>query len=185
MTQQWRLVNGKELYDMPLDPGQQSDVASAHADIVQQLRGDYERWWASLEPVFDDYVRIDLGNPAENPAHLCCHDWHNGDKPIPVFQPQVEKDPQQNGFWAVNVTRPGLYEFALRMRPQQVGYPLPAGAARLKIGDAEASAPVKAGDVEALLQVQLPAGPATLQTWLESASGESRGAYYVDVRRVE
>ena len=23
MTQQWRLVNGKELYDMPADPGQQ------------------------------------------------------------------------------------------------------------------------------------------------------------------
>ena len=36
MTQRWRLVNGEELYDIQTDPGQKTDVASDHPDIVQK-----------------------------------------------------------------------------------------------------------------------------------------------------
>ena len=34
MTSRWRLINGKELYEIKADPGQQTDVASAHPDVV-------------------------------------------------------------------------------------------------------------------------------------------------------
>ncbi|SFH57818.1 arylsulfatase [Planctomicrobium piriforme] len=184
LTQQWRLVNGKELYDIQSDPGQQSNVASAHPDVVSKLREGYEQWWTSLEPVMADVVRIDLGNPAENPTRLCCHDWHSDNNPIPIFQPQVEKDPLQNGFWAVNVTQPGEYEFTLRLRPEETTYPLPAGTARLKIGEVEAKTTVPAGAPAVVLKAHLTPGPAILQTWLETADGESRGAYYVTVKRL-
>ncbi|HVW03311.1 MAG TPA: arylsulfatase, partial [Planctomycetaceae bacterium] len=46
----WRLVHGKELYDLETDPGQAKDVASEHADIVSKLRQHYEQWWAGVEP---------------------------------------------------------------------------------------------------------------------------------------
>jgi hypothetical protein len=35
-----------------------------------------------------------------------------------------------------------------------------------------------------VFELQLPAGPVELQTWLEAADGSARGAYYVDVTRV-
>src|SRR5262249_4350820 len=48
MTDRWRLVNGRELYDMTVDPGQKTDVAGEHADLVAALRQQYERWWADI-----------------------------------------------------------------------------------------------------------------------------------------
>ena len=37
LTDRWRLVSGKELYDIEADRGQQNDVAAQHADVVQVL----------------------------------------------------------------------------------------------------------------------------------------------------
>lgn len=184
MTDRWRLINGTELYDIQADPEQKSDIASAHGDIVQQLRGAYESWWESLSPAFDRYVRIGLGSDREPVTHLTCHDWHTGDKPVPWSQSAVQKDPQNNGFWAVEILQPGTYEFTLRMRPAGVVHNLPAGAARLKIGERELTTPVAEGDFLAVLKADLQPGPVELQTWLEGEDGSSRGAYFVDVRRL-
>ena len=185
MTERWRLINGEELFDIQADAGQVSNVASAHADIVEDLRGRYEEWWESLSPVFDGYVRIGLGSEHEQPTKLTCHDWHTGDKPVPWNQGAVSRDPLHNGYWAVDVLAPGRYEFTLRMRPAQVTYLLPPGEGRVRCGEVEASVPVGEGDSEAVIEVELPAGPANVQTWLETTDGNSRGAYFVDVRRIE
>jgi arylsulfatase A-like enzyme len=206
MTEQWRLVNGKELYDIRADPGQESDVASAHPEVVSQLREAYEEWWESLSPAFDGYVRIALGSEREDPARLTCHDWHpEDDRLVPWNQTAVQRDPEQNGHWMVEVTRAGTYEFILRMRPEQVPYPLPPGTAKVEVRSEtetreggtvsrsmsvqQASRSIPAGrdegdpPTEVRLTLDLPAGPATLKTWLESETGETRGAYFVDVTR--
>jgi len=184
MTQHWRLVNGVELYDALRDPGQEHDLSSDHPGIVAELRDAYEKWWASLEPVYKQVVRIDLGNPAENPASLCCHDWHSDDKPIPVFHVQVERAPLQNGYWAVNIVESGNYEFRLRIRPAGTDHPLPQGVAKISIGKEAASASIPENASEVVLTAALKAGPANLQTWLDSPDGTSRGAYYVTVRKL-
>ncbi len=57
MTSRWRLINGKELYDIGKDPGQQTDVAGTHPGVVARLAGFYEAWWAELEPTFADETR--------------------------------------------------------------------------------------------------------------------------------
>jgi arylsulfatase len=52
----WSLVNtqnradGWELYDVAADPGETTDVAAAHPDIVARLAADYDAWWASVQP---------------------------------------------------------------------------------------------------------------------------------------
>ena len=46
MWRKWRLVRGKELYDIATDPGQKTDVATRHPEIVKSLRDHYETWWA-------------------------------------------------------------------------------------------------------------------------------------------
>ncbi len=189
LTARWRLVNGSELYDIKADPAQENNIASDHPAVVTQLRQAYEEWWESLSPVFDEYVRIDLGSEAENPAQLTAHDWHTGNgsdasQQVPWSQVAVSKDPLHNGYWAVNVTTPGRYEFALRMRPAGVICDLPPGQARLRIGDVEQSVPIEQGQFVASMTVDLAAGPATLQTWLIDDEGRERGACFVQVRRL-
>ena len=184
VTGRWRLINGQELYDIQADPGQKSNIASANEETVGRLRDAYEGWWTSLSPVFDDYVRIDLGSPAEPVAKLTCHDWHTDDRPVPWNHNMVSRDPQHNGSWAVNVTQPGTYEFTLRMRPGGVIYDLPPGTAKVRIGDQTKSVAIPPREFKSVLKLDLEKGPAMLQTWLESKSGETRGAYFVDVRRI-
>ena len=182
MTDQWRLINGSELYDVSEDPGQQRNVAGAHEDVVKSLRDEYERWWNSLTPALNDDVRIVLGNDAANPATLTCHDWHSDD--VPWNQQAVERDPPANGYWSVEIEQGGRYAITLRSRPAGVNHRLSAERARVRIGDIEAEAGVSVEDSTVTLSVDLPAGPATLQTWLESDGGRSRGAYFVTVERL-
>ena len=45
MWRQWRLVQGRELYNVQDDPGQQRDVAAANPELVKRMRDDYAAWW--------------------------------------------------------------------------------------------------------------------------------------------
>jgi arylsulfatase len=67
----WHLVSdtkdgqkGWQLFDVPADPGEKTDVAAAHADVVIELDAAYDRWWASL-PKF--LVNEKAVGPKENP----------------------------------------------------------------------------------------------------------------------
>ncbi|MEL7335379.1 MAG: arylsulfatase, partial [Planctomycetota bacterium] len=58
MTDQWRLINGKELFDIDKDPGQQKNVADANPAVVKRLTDFYEAWWAELLPTFANETPI-------------------------------------------------------------------------------------------------------------------------------
>ena len=45
----WKLGKGNELYDLELDPREQTDVAKAHPEIVQQLQKVLADWKAKVE----------------------------------------------------------------------------------------------------------------------------------------
>lgn len=182
MTKQWRLIDGRELYDMTADPAQTRNLADGHPVLVERMRADYEQWWESLSPAFEDPVRIDLGTKSEAVTRLTCHDWHTDDRPVPWNQDLVAKNPQNNGVWAVRVTHAGRYEFTLRLRPEGVDETLPSGTAKVEIAGKSATKAIPPGSQTAVLTLEIPAGPTTLQTWLESDSGQSRGAYFVTVR---
>lgn len=185
MTQRWRFVNGQELYDLPADPGQTRDVSAQHPDVVAKLKADYEKWWASLQPAFTNYGYLVIGSDRENPAVITCMDWHAELlKDIPWNQEQIKSAPWANGYWVIRVERTGRYEFTLRQQPAVAKFPLQAAKARVKVGEAEASALVKSGATEATLTLNLPAGVARMQTWLtDETSGQSRGAFFVNALR--
>lgn len=184
MTDRWRLVNGKELYDMPADPGQQTNVAGAHPEVVAELTKEYEAWWTSLSEVFDDFVDISIGADDENPARLTCHDWHTGN--VPWNQGHIRSGPFVNGDWAVNVVADGQYEFTLRRWPEERPGPVEATLARLKIGDVDVTQKTSADAESVTLRVQLKKGRTRLQTWLTNEdTGKSRGAYFVYAKRIE
>jgi hypothetical protein len=213
MTSQWRLVNASpdgdpnklELYDILKDPGQKQNVAQSHPQVVNKLKQDYEAWWKQTAQRADQFVRIALGSEVANPVHLSSHDWHGeGGAEKAWNQRQIRQGPIANGFWAVEITRPGLYRIGLRRWPVELNLPIgaayqdptpnretipgkaiPIVKARLKIGAIDKTVPVAANaDKAAVLEVRLPAGPAEMWTWLYGSDNTERGAYYATVERI-
>lgn len=187
MTNRWRLVDGKELYDIRHDAGQSSDIASNHPQVVEQLRSFYDDWWSHVSRRFDEYVAIPIGAEQANPTTLNCMDWHAPIASIPWSQSNIAGNPdaKANGFWVVDVVQEGRYEFMLRARPEGVDYALQEGQAAIRIGDVEKSAPIVPGTDSVNITVDLKAGEAKLQTWLNERDRGERGAFFVDVRRLE
>jgi hypothetical protein len=190
MTERWRLVDGKELYDIAADPGQTQNVAEKNETVVDELRAAYLAWYADISERFHEFVRIELGGTmAPNPVHLTCHDWHAPISEVPWNQEQIRSDVVANGYWAVDVRRAGRYEVTLRSRPASAAEPLNATRARLLMGSEKTmgsvARDVPAGTTSVTLPVDLQKGPQLLQTRLESGDGATRGAYFVEVRYVE
>ncbi|HUT94041.1 MAG TPA: arylsulfatase [Thermoguttaceae bacterium] len=186
MTERWRLVGGKELYDIEADPGQKRDVAAEQPEVVGKLTAAYEGWWQSLSDVFDEFVYIGIGSEAEPVTRLVSHDWHPPDQRLsPWNQGQVRSGMIGNGYWSIEVMQPGRYEFELRRWPDHVDESIEATAARLKIADVEVSQPVPPGATKSTFTVPLQPGKTRLQTWLTLPDGRERGAYFVYIRRVE
>ena len=191
----WGLPESSEyptLHDMDSDRGQKRNVADVHPDVVKRLRAAYEKWWTDTSHRFGEYCRTVLGSDKENPVCLTCHDWHA--QRVPWNQGSIRGGASANGFWAVEVERGGTYEFALRRWPREVNAPitaaLPGGGrairatkARLKIANVDETKPVGKNAAAVTFTVTLPAGKTKLQTWFTDG-GESRGAFYVYVKRL-
>lgn len=190
MTDRWRFVcdgDRRELFDIDADPGQKTNIAKEHPEVFERLQGEYEKWYESISTRFDDYVRIGLGDDAENPVRLTCHDWHTDDGPVPWNQPSVARHPNHNGFWAVDVKKAGRYEITLRLRPHYVKEPVPieADSTGIEIRGEEFNAASRyqgtTGPSSVVHVLQLKPGPATLTTKLIHGD-QSHGAYFVDVK---
>jgi len=190
MTERWRLVSGKELYDIDADPGQQRNVSEEHPEIVEELSQAYDEWWAEIAPDLPAHNCIVLGDEAENPANLSSFDWH---AMTAWNQSHVRGGAKINGFWAVDIANSGTYEITLRRWPEVVDAPInaaiPGGTAikadqaRLTIAGLDLTKPIPEDAASITFTVNLEQGETQLQTWLtDSASEESRGAYYTSVR---
>ncbi len=137
MTQQWRLINGQELYDIQDDPGQKNDVFAQFPEVEKKLISAYEQWWEHVSLRFDDYAYHRIGNASENPYKLTSHDWHgaehsdgtpylsnSGEETPPWNQRQIREGPMANGFWMVEIESDGSYEFQLNRWPKEINTPL-------------------------------------------------------------
>jgi arylsulfatase len=47
---QFRLVNGKSLYDIKADRGEKNDVIANHPEVVAQMEAAYDQWWSEVLP---------------------------------------------------------------------------------------------------------------------------------------
>jgi arylsulfatase A-like enzyme/acetyl esterase/lipase len=97
----WSLVNTKnrpdawELYDISSDPGEQTNLAALHPDVVTRLVGTYDAWWQSVQP---DLVNEDLDGPAENPFKTAY--WAQfGPRPTLIDVPYGKHPKQKMHFW--------------------------------------------------------------------------------------
>ena len=225
MTQRWRLINGRELYDIVEDRGQTRDVAADHPDVVDELRSAYERWWKLVSRQFEEEIPISIGGVPETIC-LTAHDWRPPGSPVytdpqepeqndylAFHQGQVRQGLGRNGYFEVDVAEPGRYRFELRRWPVAEDRPLTAGIADsdagwrsdvihpryrliysggvalpftqagIEIAGRRLERPIAPVDHAAVFELDLPAGPAHLATWLRTDDGLERGAYYVYVSR--
>jgi arylsulfatase A-like enzyme len=212
MTDRWRLVNGAELYDIKSDAGQETDRAKDYPEIVQRLRNDYEKWWASMEPSFSDDCEITLGNPAENPAVLTAHDWMLPEEKMSPWNHSTirSQKAERLGAWAVKIETAGRYRIGLRRWPVEADHPiasdLPPGkgvpgvaayrttpgvgfaakTAKLNIAGKELEAAVPGADATHVdFEVELPAGVTKLQGTFIAADGSELGSYYAVVEKLQ
>jgi arylsulfatase A-like enzyme len=180
MTDRWRLVNRTQLYDIHADPGQRRNIHRQHPAVAARLAAAYDAWWESLKPTFDQYVRIHLGDPAENPARLMSHDCLAPDiRRSPWSQGHVQRGTLGGGPWAVQIVREGRYRFELYRWPRHLAKPAGCTHAELSIANRQLRRDLKPDDVCARFETDLRPGPAMLQGWLTRQDGKRHTPYFL------
>jgi arylsulfatase B len=198
MSERWRLVDGKELYDINNDPGQKRNVYEEHPDVVQKLTAWYDELWGELEPTFEDIAEIPIGDPAAKDVTLNYHDcigrhmfWFQDGirnlkgsfrgKATDLFDAADSKRP--DAFWPINVVTEGEYTIELRRYPRErdaaISKNIPSGApvygetahrTKQGIGFPASKARLSIGDQEEISGVAKDAKTATFRMDLPKGS---------------
>lgn len=200
MNNQWRLINGVELYDIINDPEQRNNIAKSHPDIVNELREHYEKWWDTVSATFDNPCPIVIGSEHEKISRLTTHDWHGEE--CAWNQGQIRQGLVCNGYWIVDIAQDGEYEFELRRWPKEEdiaitsdipgeitdwyhgGRAIDIKTANIKIGDDEQSKSVDPNGKGSIFKFNLKKGITQIQTSLIDSKNISIGAYYVYAKRL-
>jgi arylsulfatase A-like enzyme len=180
----WRLINGKELYNLETDPAQRNDVSNANPNVVAELRALYPDFWNSVSPRMTP-VSIDLGNPAQNPTVLCSQDWHMPTGNPPWNFNSINRLPRVTGPWKVNVKSAGRYRITLRQFPVEANKPVKGTRAKIQIAGQVEEAPVMNGAKSVVFELDLQAGKSELLTYLHDKQGEAGGAYFTEVEALD
>lgn len=206
MSDNWRLVNGEELYNMVDDPGQTNDVALKEPKKVEKFRKAYDTWWDDVSLDFDDFQAIIIGSPAENPVNLTSHDWHSNTQ-VPWNHKHVRIGLQGNGFWVLDIEHTGIYEITLSRWPLSMKLPINSGMekrpalngtsvneslegkalnilkAKIEIGREKMEQDVKETDVSVTFTVNLKAGKDKRLITTFRGNEVDMGAYYVQISK--
>ncbi len=162
----WRLIKGQELYDVGRDPGQQTDLAAQHPDVVENLRAYYEGWAATTKPLLNPQHHVVVGTAAERLTRLTAADWIGpyagdlgvlGKTDLPLF-----------GAWNIKAGATGDYAVSLHLFAPGVQVPLNQGwrnlparavtSARLTVDGVDYSVPVRPSDTQARFTLPLVKG---------------------------
>lgn len=204
----WRLVNGTELYDIEKDPYQKNNLADRFPGKVEELREDYSKWWDDIAPTYHNVPHFIVGNDAENPVTLFCHDWHSDSGVSPWQQHHIRIGKRENGTWMIDIDQDGKYSFKLRRWPKESGLKMWDGTgirpaiegtsvvasaegrslkitkARMEVQGIESSCEVSGDQEYAEMIVDLKAGKTSLRTWFTVDGKEDMGAFYVEVEKI-
>lgn len=212
MKNRWRLINGRELYDIESDREQRNDISTSNEALVQELRQDYDTWWDICAAQYERICAIDIGG-SDPVTTLTAHDIRNETCDAAWLQSHVRQVKQVRGFWDVDVKESGDYAIELRRWPRGTSHAICAGiegddvewrkdviherheeytggipvkvtTAALKIADIEASEPINGDDTEVTFHLKLPAGRTRLQAWFMGEPGaDVFSPYYIYIER--
>lgn len=206
----WRLVNGKELYNIQEDPGQEKDVATAYPEVAGRLRESYNNWWTSLQEqkVNQRYAYIKAGSPYENPVRLSAHDMHIYPISNAWHQHGALNAVTRSGVLKIEITQSGKYRVSLRRYPRESGLsfnqhveakeetleissPMPASApvnlrkATLYLADMGGSKPISGNEEEISFEGYIPAGKYDMIAYLTDNEERVYPSYYTYIEKLD
>jgi arylsulfatase A-like enzyme len=209
MDENWRLVNGKELYDMRNDRAQKVNVFEKHPEVVEKLTAGYEKWWQSFmdEGVdeWDAYIKV--GSPRENPSRISAHDMFTGHYGRIWHQYGAARASQAAGKWKIEFVADGEYTISLSRFPRESGlainetFPatektteldtaMPASEkndftqAYIYVADLEKTSKIEAGQKEVRFTKYISAGKFDMEAQLIDKDNRVYPAYYVYIEKV-
>jgi arylsulfatase A-like enzyme len=122
MTRRWRLVDGKELYDMPADPGQKLNVIDQFPEVAEKLKQDFDAYWQRVSPGDRDRAVFVVGHENDPETFLHSSDWYAPN--VPWNHAATSRGAKLTGSWVIQPVEPATYRFEVRRWPQEVDAPI-------------------------------------------------------------
>ena len=175
----WRLVEGKELYNIADDYGEKVNLINKHPELDTDLKKTYESFWSSLAPADELLSPLVIGSPEAPAVRLDAMDWYRGD--APWTHGSMDNKTSQ-GVWLIEIVRDGHYRFELRRYPREASKPVGATKAAIKIGQLTTEVSMDENDKKAILEMDLKKGKYDMQTFFEDSLNTDKprqwGAYF-------
>ncbi|MBT2161515.1 arylsulfatase [Zobellia sp. KMM 6746] len=209
MDDNWRLVNGTELYDMNQDRSQTINVFDQHPEVAEKLAMGYENWWQSImdEGVNERYAYIKVGTPQENPSRISAHDMLTGKFTTMWHQYGAANAVQATGNWKIQFVEDGEYKISLRRFPRESGLginetfsaekktieldrAMPAStksdfeSAYIFVADLEGTAKIEKDQKEVSFTANISAGKYNMEAQLIDKDKRIHPAYYVYIEKL-
>ncbi len=137
-----------ELYDLENDPGEKSDIAAHHPDLLEKMKSAYDDWFDDVRSS-RNFVPgiIHIGSDAENPTYLCRYQDSSYVNQVPTG-------------WPVYIERSGEYEFTINREPSsKPGYMI------VEINNKKMNRPLAPTQNRATFS--LPSGHVKMNVWVE------------------
>ncbi|GGD11519.1 arylsulfatase [Aquisalinus flavus] len=207
LTEDWRYVanepTGSEaLFAIAEDPAQQSDVASAHPEVIAEMRAVIETWWDDAAATGFPTQRLPVGTPGVGTVRLTAMDWMEAPSTdavpwFPGFQPPAAEIGYESWLqreeefpplpWYLTVETPGSYEIEVFVHDAPAAMPAGKDHAILEVDGQRHVVPVHGHASSARFTVDLNAGDARMLTWFaDTPDGDNPlPAMYVYVTKVD
>jgi len=209
MDDNWRLVNGDELYNVTKDLEQKNNIIEQHPEVAARLAVGYEKWWQSFmdEGVNEKYAYIKVGSPQENPSRISSHDMLTGKHAHAWHQWGAINASQATGRWKIEFVEDGEYTISIRRFPRESGLAInttfpaqekqieldrtnPASIktdftkAYLYVANINKSQKITEGQDEVTFKAEIPAGKYDMEAQLIDELGRVHPAYYVYIEKL-
>jgi len=191
MNDRWRYAY-ESLYDLQNDPTQQRNVATQYPEVVEQLRAEYDQFWASVSVDHHLFSCQIIGAPEQNPTVLTSLDHITEGTELPAWsQFGVCRGKPINAPWMISATQPGRYQISIRRWPAESDLSIQAKQANsdkhrwiqayLETGDIVLKKEIPTDAKEVTFMIELKGESCLLNTGFISADGIRASANYAYV----
>ncbi|MEO9890916.1 arylsulfatase [Aurantibacter sp.] len=203
IKENWRLINGNELYDIEKDRMQLNNLAEEHPEIVKLLLNSNREFLIKTKTnqEYNQFPTAIIGTPNQDEIKLTIQHAIGDDLPIWKSEQVAEGKINKNNTHALQVEKDGLYKIACRRWPKEnsgaiLGIPnqnpknwftyktISPSKVRIQIANQILEKEIKLDDDEVVFEVFLEKGKTfLLNDFIEG--NETYGVYYTYISLVE